>query len=375
MEIYGIVLTVLTVLSFFELFEQRQQSNGVALKLGQQRITINGKKIVILLIVLSFMLISALRDLTVGRDLINYIPRYSYLGQADWSNLFSISRGYSFEYGFAVFCKVLYYINPDPAFFLIITSIIVSIGFYNISKLSKMPIVTMFILFGFGIYGSSMNIVRQFLAFTILTFGIKYITERKLWKFIVIVVIATLFHTMALMFIPLYFLYTVKYSRNSLITVILLSLFMGAFGSALVGVVIGRTTFGWYLSRTGTGSGESTLLFLAAILFAVYIYRNKIMDIDQQDNLCIWGLSIAIICNAVALRIGVFARLMTFFTPFIAVLIPDLIYAIKKKDEINRYIYIVVGLMVIAFFIFYYQFVLMGGEAEGARWYPYVRRP
>lgn len=375
MEIYSIVLIALTVLSLFEVFEQRHNSNGIIFKVGQQSLIFNGKKLVVLLIVLTFMLISALRDTSVGRDLINYIPRYSHLGQAEWGSLFPLARSYSFEYGFAIFCKVLYLIDQDPAFFLVITSIIVSIGFYNISKLSKMPLVTMFILFGFGIFGSSMNIVRQFLSFTILTFSISCITERKLWKFLAIVIVASTFHTMALLFIPLYFLYTIKYNRTSLIAVVFVSVLMALFGSSLLGAVIGRTTFGWYLTRIGSGSGESTLVFLGAILFAVYVYRNKIMDIDEQDNLCIWGLSIAIICNVLALRLGIFARLMTFFTPFIAVLIPDLVYAMKRKDEINRYIYVVVGLMVIAFFIFYYQFVLMGGEAEGARWFPYVRRP
>lgn len=375
MEIYGIVLTVLTILCLFEVMEQRQVSSGMVIKLNRRTLSINGKKIIVLLIALTFLLISALRDTSVGRDLIRYIPRYSWLGSTDWDNLFSLSHSFSFEYGFAVFCKVLYLINPDPAFFLIITSLIIAIGFYNLSRLSKMPIFTFFILFSFGIYGSSMNIVRQFLAFTILTFSIKYIFDRKLWKFIVIVLIATSFHTMAILFLPLYALYTIKFSRNSLIVLIAASLFAAIFGGSIISAVIGRTSFGWYLSGMGTGSGESTLLFLISILLVVYIYRNKIMDIDQQDNLCIWGLSIAIICNSIALNLGIFARVMVFFTPFIAVLIPDLIYAMKKKDEINKFVYLFAGIIVVAFFIFYYNVVLMGGEAEGARWFPYVRRP
>mgnify|MGYP000864050994 CR=1 FL=1 len=373
MEIYSIVLTILTILSLFEIFEQNQISNRFILRIYQSRVDFDIKKIIVLLIVISFMLISALRDISVGKDLINYIPRYTRLGESDWSNLFSVARSYSFEEGFAVFCKVLYSFNPDPTFFLIVTSIIISIGFYNLSKLSKMPIFTMFILFGFGIYGASMNIVRQFIAFSILTFSIKYITTRQLWKFLLVIIIATTFHTMTLWFLPLYVLYAIKYSRNAMISILAISIFMASFGSPLVSLLIEKTSFAWYLSGLGKGSGESILLFLFSILLLVYFYRNEIIKVNQQDNLFIWSLSLAIIFNSLALNLGIFARLMTFFTPFIAILIPDLVHAIRE-NKANRYLSISVGIVFIIFFVLYYQLVLMGGEAEAAQWFPYIRR-
>ena len=373
MEIYSIVLTILTILSLFQIFEQNQISNRFILRIYQSRVDFDIKKIIVLLIVISFMLISALRDISVGKDLINYIPRYTRLGESDWSNLFSVARSYSFEEGFAVFCKVLYSFNPDPTFFLIVTSIIISIGFYNLSKLSKMPIFTMFILFGFGIYGASMNIVRQFIAFSILTFSIKYITTRQLWKFLLVIIIATTFHTMTLWFLPLYVLYAIKYSRNAMISILAISIFMASFGSPLVSLLIEKTSFAWYLSGLGKGSGESILLFLFSILLLVYFYRNEIIKVNQQDNLFIWSLSLAIIFNSLALNLGIFARLMTFFTPFIAILIPDLVHAIRE-NKANRYLSISVGIVFIIFFVLYYQLVLMGGEAEAAQWFPYIRR-
>ena len=373
MEIYSIVLTILTILSLFEIFEQNQISNRFILRIYQSRVDFDIKKIIVLLIVISFMLISALRDISVGKDLINYIPRYTRLGESDWSNLFSVARSYSFEEGFAVFRKVLYSFNPDPTFFLIVTSIIISIGFYNLSKLSKMPIFTMFILFGFGIYGASMNIVRQFIAFSILTFSIKYITTRQLWKFLLVIIIATTFHTMTLWFLPLYVLYAIKYSRNAMISILAISIFMASFGSPLVSLLIEKTSFAWYLSGLGKGSGESILLFLFSILLLVYFYRNEIIKVNQQDNLFIWSLSLAIIFNSLALNLGIFARLMTFFTPFIAILIPDLVHAIRE-NKANRYLSISVGIVFIIFFVLYYQLVLMGGEAEAAQWFPYIRR-
>lgn len=374
MDIYGIVLLALAVLSIFELFEHNQRNGIIYIKVKDQIFKWNIKRTVVLLIVIILMMISALRDTSVGRDLMNYIPRYTSLGECSWDNLLKLSREYSFEYGFAVLCKILYLINPNPSFFLIITSVIVAVGFYNLCKISKMPITTLFIIYGYGIYGSSMNIVRQYIAFSVLTFGIKYIIERKPWKYLLIVLIASNIHTISIVFIPLYFLYSIKFNRNQLISVIAISIVLALCGNSMLQGIISKTLFAWYLAGIGKGSGESTLFFLASILFGTYIYRRKILDIDEKDNLCIWGLSSAIIYNAVALHFGIFARVMVFFTPFIAVLIPDCVYAMKRKDEINRYTYMIAGLLVIAFFAFYYQVVLMGEEAEAAGWFPYVLR-
>ena len=215
MEIYNINLCILTFLSILELLSQHKFINTIIIKIYNINLIIDSKKVLILIIAFGFVLLSALRDVSVGRDLINYIPRYCNLGKGSWSNLFVLAYEYSFEYGFAIFCKILYLINPDPSFFIIISSIIVGIGFYQLSKLSKMPINTYFIIYAFGFFGSSMNIIRQFLAFSILVFSIKYIIHRKFWKFLITVIIAMTIHTVSFLFLILYFVYNIKFDKKS----------------------------------------------------------------------------------------------------------------------------------------------------------------
>ena len=196
MDIYSILLIILTILSLMELIgSSRSLAIGIITVTSKKK-TIDLKQGIIVLIAVTLTLVSALRGLTIGRDLINYIPRYSTLGSSDWGSLFTLADRYSFEYGFAVFCKLLYMIDPDPGFFLIVTSVIIGLGFYKFSKLSKLPLTTFFIIYSFGLYGSSMNIVRQFLAFSIFVFGIRFLTERKLIKYILVVLLAMSIHTM-----------------------------------------------------------------------------------------------------------------------------------------------------------------------------------
>ena len=84
-----------------------------------------------------------------------------------------------------------------------------------------------------------------------------------------------------------------------------------------------------------------------------------------------WGIAIAIAFNSMALSFGIFARIMAFFTPFTAILLPDLICTIKKKGTA---FYLVLGIAVIFFYIIYYQLVLIGGSAQADAWYPYMTR-
>ena len=373
MDIYSILLIILTILSLMELIgSSRSLAIGIITVTSKKK-TIDLKQGIIVLIAVTLTLVSALRGLTIGRDLINYIPRYSTLGSSDWGSLFTLADRYSFEYGFAVFCKLLYMIDPDPGFFLIVTSVIIGLGFYKFSKLSKLPLTTFFIIYSFGLYGSSMNIVRQFLAFSIFVFGIRFLTERKLIKYILVVLLAMSIHTMSILYFLLYCLYIKEFDRKSLIILIGISGILAVIGPSFLGAIISRTSFAWYLSGLGKGSGESTLVLLSFILIGAYIYRKKIFEIDKQDNLCMWGLAIAIVFNSMALSFAIFARIMTFFTPFMAILVPDLVYALKKK---GTNVYILLGILMICFYIFYYMYVLMGETGQGVSeaWYPYMLR-
>ena len=168
-------------------------------------------------------------------------------------------------------------------------------------------------------------------------------------------------------------MYIKEFDRKSLIILIGISGILAVIGPSFLGAIISRTSFAWYLSGLGKGSGESTLVLLSFILIGAYIYRKKIFEIDKQDNLCMWGLAIAIVFNSMALSFAIFARIMTFFTPFMAILVPDLVYALKKK---GTNVYILLGILMICFYIFYYMYVLMGETGQGVSeaWYPYMLR-
>lgn len=331
---------------------------------------INIHKLAIFLITCTFIMISGLRNINVGKDLINYIPRFITLGNASWSEIIALSDQYSFEYGFSVFCKILYLINPSPYFFLLITSIIIGVGFYLLCQYSHLPVVTFFLIYSYGLWGSSLNIIRQFIALTFLIVSIKYIIERKFGKFVVCIIIAISFHSISIVFLPLYFLYKIKFDSKTFIYYLGLSILTAILGYRFLEEIISNTSFAWYLEGGNTGSGESTLILLSAILLGAFIFRKSIYKIDNKIDLWIWGLAIAILFNILALSLGIFARVMKFFLPFLTIIIPDIVLAIRKDKALSLGIWT----MILGFFCIYFYFVIVMNTSIGEGWNPFIFR-
>jgi hypothetical protein len=72
--------------------------------------------------------------------------------------------------------------------------------------------------------------LRQVLGVGIAWLSIKYVYERKLWKFLGIMIIATLFHNSAIILVPFYFIPIKKFDINSVIFVMVVCLLLGLTG-------------------------------------------------------------------------------------------------------------------------------------------------
>lgn len=69
--------------------------------------------------------------------------------------------------------------------------------------------------------------IRQMLSFSIGWIAIKYIYERKLWKFLLVVFIAFSFHNSAIILLPLYFIPIRKYNATIVVTIGIIALAIG----------------------------------------------------------------------------------------------------------------------------------------------------
>ena len=100
--------------------------------------------------------------------------------------------------------------------FIIIWSAITMICFMHfIRRYSTSPLQSILYFFGLLFYLLMFNALKQAMAMAFILLAFDGIVERKLWKFLLWVVIASVFHYPALIFLPAYWIANMKLSRNA----------------------------------------------------------------------------------------------------------------------------------------------------------------
>lgn len=158
-------------------------------------------------IVLSCALIVVLSGTRVGVG----VDYYSY------ENIFhAISTGSStfVEPGFALLNAVVAIFTDNAQWIFFVTSLITIVLLYVfMARYSKNLAFSVFLLFGLCLIFFSFNTMRQFLAIGIAMLAFGPLLKRKLFRYMSIIVIASFFHTTALIMAPLYFLLSIRYTK------------------------------------------------------------------------------------------------------------------------------------------------------------------
>lgn len=78
--------------------------------------------------------------------------------------------------------------------------------FFAIFRFSRWPTLATFLYVATGSYFLSLNIMRQYVAIGIGLLAVTFVTDRKPWRFLLCVAVATTFHYSAVLLLPLYVL-------------------------------------------------------------------------------------------------------------------------------------------------------------------------
>ena len=217
--------------------------------------------------------------------------------------------------------------------------------FLLFKKYSPDFFLTLFFYFVTGTYFSAMNGIRQYIATGIVLLATKYLfSERKsdFIKFLVFVVVASLFHTSALIMIPVYFLCRRKaWSASTFIMIlggvaalIFVSLFLPQFME-----IIEDTSYsqynegGWFIDGTEGGTNILRVLFHAIpMLLSAIFYKDLRKSgpvVDILINLSVFHFAVYI----VSLYNWVFARFAFYTYPFMCILLAFLFSTVLRNSK------------------------------------------
>lgn len=307
-------------------------------------------------VLIGLILFSGLRYLnTLYSDEWIYRNEYSDIGNMDLKAIFSLNL----EPGFALLNWLLYKISPQPQLLIFVCAVITNALIVStIARFSEKFELSILLFICVGYYMTSFNIMRQYLAVSIIFWAIRYVNKGEFKKYFICVLIASTFHYSALILIPAYFIYKKRaWSKWTILTIISCIVFAVSFGTFvnILAVMLVNTKYSTYLSSLTEGYYGVNILriFIFIVpLVLLYIWRKplkiKYPNSDHLVNLYVIGTMLMVISyNYVFI-----ARIADYFTLFGVLLIPKLT-SIFKKFSFNQLIYF--GILVCFLTFFYYQ--------------------
>lgn len=318
-----------------------------------------GKNIFLILAFIQLLVLHSFLDPFSMEDLPGYYDTFNEFGKN--SLYYSIVIGYvgvKMEPGWIVFCKCLYFISTNFRILLIIDSILIIGGYLvMIKKYSPIFYVSVFV-FLCTTFNQSLFVLRQHTAMAICLFSIPYIIKRDIKKFLVIITAAFLIHQTAIIFIPVYFVYNIRFSKKNWVIFLILLFFGNVAASRLFNWAFSHS---WYNSYEDRDASNLTVFFiqLCCILLYLVSIRFKTLNIKSVEKVFLSMACLGLLLSFIGVGFSPTNRLVKYFSISDIWLIP---FALKKYKTIG----IILGIFVL---VMYFLLFLAPSTADYIRNY------
>ena len=298
------------------------------------------KKSAAFCLILFMFVISGLRY-NVGRDFINY--EQMYLDPSNIRNSFT-------EPVWSYISILLHNMGFSSVAWFCLTSFIINLFFISgIRKLSKNFYLSVaFYIAMPHLFLESFNIVRQFVAMSII-FRFSYLFfQKKYWKFIIVILLASCFHKSAVLTIPIFFVSLIKFSNIILILIVFICFISrNSFLPIIIKIISNVSMYSGYVNELVSSESTSGLyayVLLLVCLFIIFCFRKPATrEINILKNLSLMSFCIYLLFYTfqAGQRIGFYVL------PYFVLLVPY----IQTKFRINGS-FITIGSILSVFMLF-----------------------
>ena len=252
------------------------------------------------------------------------------------------------EKGFYLFEVLVRTITNSPRLYLLILSLVtLTIMARSISELSLYPLIGLCAYVARFITGRDCNQVRAALSYAILMLGVKYI-RRKDWKrYFLIVFIAYMFHSSAVIAIPIYFVCVFLKPKKTYVYIgLIVSFVIGIAGQGVVHGLIEDNASDLNISNTYTDATKMTdyvvgkgirnpMIYYQTFLLLLYtLLEKKLIKIDPNYYVIRWcylysTMILICLCSYAVLS----GRTSTLYATLEFAIIPALINLSSRKNR------------------------------------------
>ena len=300
----------------------------------------------IILSTLQLILLQSVKDINLGSDMPFYWKYYNLQLNYNFSEL-SFSR---FELLFKILTKLVTNITNSKSIYLFVISCLSTapIG-YITYKYSKSPFLSILLYLSFGFYAFNFSGLRQAVAFGLIFFSYKFIMEKKLYKYLITVICAILFHKSAFIFLPAYFFYNIKLNKIKFLILFLVDISFFIFKVPIYSFIsnIFYEEYGVVISN----SYLWMVMCFAIFMFSLIFYK-KVLEKNTSAT-------ILYVLVAIGTSIMIFApvannilRVANYYYMFVILLVPEVISVLKENKNQILMMFIVIFC---CFVLYYYS--------------------
>lgn len=336
-------------------------------------------KILVLLGLVIPCLIAGLRSYKVGTDVETYVrPLFLAAGAretfAEYIKLEYSRFGWDFnfvadfEIGFTVLVFIVQRMFNDLQVLLFVVQALIIIPIYKGLRAfgKSQPVWLGMAVFYLMFYNQSLNLIRQWIAMSLLFYAFHFLRDRKYRKYFAVWLVAVTFHTTALVGLIVFGIYHVVATENSYGKVVKMLLIALVGAIAIFGVEIMTKVlelfglnYGGYIKGTLTLL-PNQILYRVPILVLFLLQWNRIKKTDRHAHFYLLMVIFDLLTSQLTSIYVHSGRVGVYFSEYYMLAYPALYASSAKKD--NRK---VIKWAILAFLCVYWWYVyVLGGTSE-----------
>lgn len=300
----------------------------------------------------------------ISSDFNGYYNIFKNYSGYNWSRLIGILNfKYHFsawELGYVIENFLVSRFTEDYMWVQIVTALITYGCLFKYISKSKDPIISVLSFLSIGIFLEGFNTVRGVMAACIWSLSLQYVVKKDFKRYLLVVLIASLFHTLAIIMIPFYFILDKRPNAKMIFAYI-----FGA-GTILAFVDKAALLLNGFMGFTATQNGILEMLHghkysFGAVFFSVvfsmfcivlYYYLPKYFSGDEavEEIVYVNGVIIWMILRLFMMRFGYAERFAEFFSVCIILLLP------MQLEKFNKQSKFLLKILIAIIFIGYYLY-------------------